>query len=155
VTTEQQNRPPTPDEQFKMLFARTAKLNDAVSALLSPEWGAEAGILPEGHPLHPGTGEQTAPVDWQAIAKQHERELKRIGEARHRAEQALARVRAVIAERRTEVAERETDGMLPFGTPGASWCDAITVTCARIEDALRTPAEPGFIHTNSAQGEAL
>jgi hypothetical protein len=55
----------------------------------------------------------------------------------------------VLAERLAEVAEREADGMLPFGTPGASWCDAVTVTCARIEDALRpktaatgVPAEP-------------
>lgn len=53
------------------------------------------------------------------------------------AKEAIARVRAVLAERRTEVAEREADGMLPFGTPGASWCDAVTVTCARVEDALR------------------
>jgi hypothetical protein len=61
---------------------------------------------------------------------------------RQQAEAAIDRVRAVLAERRTEVAEREADGMLPFGTPGASWCDAVTVTCARVEDALRTPAEP-------------
>lgn len=61
---------------------------------------------------------------------------------RQQAEAAIDRVRAVLAERRTEVAEREADGMLPFGTPDASWCDAVTVTCARVEDALRTPAEP-------------
>ncbi|SOD80079.1 hypothetical protein SAMN06272781_6857 [Streptomyces sp. 1222.2] len=63
-------------------------------------------------------------------------------ERAERAEAALERVRKVLADRRTEVAEREADGMLPFGAPGASWCDAVTVTCARVEDALRTPAEP-------------
>jgi len=36
--------------------------------------------------------EQAAPVDWQATAKQRERELKTVGEARHRAEQELARL---------------------------------------------------------------
>lgn len=145
VTTEQQTRPLTTDEQFRMLFDRTAKLNDAVSALLAPEWGARMGIIPEGHPLHPGADEQGVPVDWQAIAEQRERELKKVGEARHRAEQAIARVRDVIAERRTEVAEREEGGILPFGTPGASWCDAVTVTCSRVEEALRAPVEHGGI----------
>ncbi|MER5902981.1 hypothetical protein ABT150_23230 [Streptomyces mirabilis] len=50
---QQQTREQTPDEQFRMLFDRTAKLNDAVSALLNPNWGANAGILPEDHPLYP------------------------------------------------------------------------------------------------------
>lgn len=56
-----------------------------------------------------------------------------------RAQAVITRVRAVLDERRREVAERETDGMLPFGTPGASWCDAVTVTCDRVQDALREP----------------
>jgi hypothetical protein len=60
---------------------------------------------------------------------------------------AIAQVRKVLDERRTEVAEREADGMLPFGTPGASWCDAVTVTCARVEDALRVLPPPGFIRS--------
>lgn len=153
VTTEQQARPLTTDEQLRMLFDRTAKLNDAMSALLAPEWGARMGIIPEGHPLHPGADEQGVPIDWQAIAKQRERELKKAEEARHRAEQAIARVRDVIAERRTEVTEREEDGILPFGTPGASWCDAVTVTCARVEDALRARTEPIGIPANSEQEE--
>lgn len=59
-----------------------------------------------------------------------------------KAQGQIERVRKVLDERRTEVAEREADGMLPFGTPGAAWCDAVTVTCARVEDALRTSAEP-------------
>lgn len=69
---------------------------------------------------------------------------------RHRcetdAEQAIARVREVLAERRREVAEREVDGILEFGTPGASWCDAVMVTCGRIDDALKIHSEPGYIH---------
>lgn len=67
------------------------------------------------------------------------------------AKAVVARVQAVLDERRTEVAEREADGMLPFGTPGASWCDAVTVTCSRIEEALRAPAEPGGIPANPDQ----
>lgn len=138
VTAQQPVRQPTPDEHIRELYRRTAELGDRVAALINPAWGIKTGVLPEDHPFHPGAGEQGAPVDWQAIAQQRERELKKVGEARHRAEQAITRVRVVIEERRTEVAERETDGILPFGTPGASWCDAATVTCARIEDALRT-----------------
>lgn len=68
---------------------------------------------------------------------------------RHRcesdAEQAIARVREVLVERRREVAEREVDGMLEFGTPGASWCDAVMVTCGRIEEALQTATNPGHV----------
>ena len=59
-------------------------------------------------------------------------------------------VRDVIAERRTEVAEREVDGMLPFGTPGASWCDAVTVTCDRIDEALRQREPEGGIRDQPA-----
>lgn len=50
-----QTREMTSEEQFRLLFERTAKLNDIASALLAPEWGARVGIIPEGHPLHPGT----------------------------------------------------------------------------------------------------
>jgi hypothetical protein len=60
----------------------------------------------------------------------------------------------VVAERRIEVAEHEADGMLPFGTPGASWCDAVTVTCARIDDALRTPAPSVGIPADTDPTEA-
>lgn len=46
------------------------------------------------------------------------------------------RVRAAIAERRTEIAEDEAErGPSP-------WSDAAAVTCYRIEEAMRTPAEP-------------
>ena len=99
VTDSQQTRPPTPEEDIKVLYSRVAKLNDAVSALLAPEWGSEVGIISSAHPLYvkekPTTEqeEQAAPVDWQVIAEQRERELKTVGEARHRAEAAIARIR--------------------------------------------------------------
>jgi hypothetical protein len=90
----QQSRPLTAEEQFRMLFDRTAKLNDKVSALLAPAWGSEMGIIPTGHPLYQGEKspaaqqeEQGAPVDWQAIARQRERELKTEGVRKHLAQQ--------------------------------------------------------------------
>jgi len=90
MTNSQQNRPLTHDEQLTMLFDRTAKLNDRVSARLAPKWGSEAGIIPSDHPLYVGEGavveEQGAPVDWEAIARQRERELKAVGEQKHDAE---------------------------------------------------------------------
>jgi hypothetical protein len=105
-TTSAQTRPETVEEQLKKLFARTAELGDRVAALINPAWGAEAGILPRTHPLHPETrrharreaeaanaaavpqsGETAAPVDWQAIAKQRERELKSVGEQKNTVEQ--------------------------------------------------------------------
>ena len=58
-----------------------------------------------------------------------------------RLQDRIDRAHQAMAERLAEVAEREADGVLPFGTPGASWCDAVTVTCARIEDALRERPE--------------
>lgn len=86
--TGQQTRKPTPEEDIRVLYKRVARLNDRVAALLDPAWGAKARILPEDHPLHPGdTAERGAPVDWQAIAAQRERELKTEGEARHKAEE--------------------------------------------------------------------
>jgi len=41
--------------------------------------------------------EQAAPVDWQAVVRQRERELKAAGEARHAAEQQLAARDAALA----------------------------------------------------------
>lgn len=88
MTNSEQTRPATPDEDISILYKRVARLNDKVSALLDPQWGTKHHILPEGHPLRVETDakEQGAPVDWQAIAQQRERELKTVGEARHRAE---------------------------------------------------------------------
>lgn len=52
------------------------------------------------------------------------------------AEAATERVSAAIAERRTEVAEFEAEH------EPLAWSDAVTVTCARIEDALRPLPDP-------------
>lgn len=93
--TQQQTRNTTPEEDIRELYSRTAKLNDAISALLSPAWGSEAGIIPTDHPLYVGEEplatqeEQGTPVDWPAIVRQRERELKKVGEARHQAEELL------------------------------------------------------------------
>ncbi|MFB8772128.1 hypothetical protein [Streptomyces broussonetiae] len=117
MTNSQQTRPATPEEDIKALYGRVAKLNDAVSALLAPGWGSEAGIIPPGHPLHvseqsAAAQEQGAPVDWKAVAERRERELKTVGEARHRAEkraEAASRVgtqHMVRAERAEAAAER-------------------------------------------------
>ncbi|WP_406730925.1 hypothetical protein [Streptomyces sp. NBC_01794] len=48
----------------------------------------------------------------------------------------LERVRKAIAERRTELAEYEAEH------EPSSWSDAVSVTCSRIEDALRIFPEP-------------
>lgn len=58
----------------------------------------------------------------------------------------LDRVRAVITERRTEVAEYEAEN------PPSAWSDAVTVTCDRVEDALREPApSPSVVLTDLQQ----
>ncbi|MEV4672701.1 hypothetical protein AB0K34_13685 [Actinomadura sp. NPDC049382] len=41
--------------------------------------------------------ERAAPIDWEAIVRQRERELKQVGEARHQAEAAVRRVKHVLA----------------------------------------------------------
>ncbi|WP_431781740.1 hypothetical protein [Streptomyces chumphonensis] len=56
------------------------------------------------------------------------------------AEAALARVRAVVTERRAEVAEYEAE------SPPSGWSDAVTVTCDRIDYALRAPAKPQAVY---------
>lgn len=62
-----------------------------------------------------------------------------------RALAALARVRAAVAERRAEVAEYEAEH------PPSAWSDAVTVTCDRIDDALRPEVEPQGIHDTEGQ----
>ncbi|MEU1553982.1 hypothetical protein ABZ517_14855 [Streptomyces scabiei] len=63
------------------------------------------------------TGEERpAPVDWQAVVQRRERELKTVGEARHRAEAAVQRVTA-LRERWVQA------GPPPLGTPLARWWD--------------------------------
>lgn len=96
--TEQQTRPATPEEDIRELYKRVAQLADRTSALLAPGWGSEAGIIPTDHPLYVGEkpaaqAEKAAPVDWQAIVKRRERELKQVGQARYRAELKVAEVR--------------------------------------------------------------
>jgi len=93
MADSQQTRQKTPEENFRELYKRTAELNDKVSALLSPAWGSEMGILPTEHPLYQGEKpssaqeEQGAPVDWQAIVERRERDLKKVDMARYLAEQ--------------------------------------------------------------------
>ena len=56
MSTSQSSIKPTLGEQINDLYGRVAKLNDQIAALLAPKWGAQMGILPEVHPLHPGPG---------------------------------------------------------------------------------------------------
>ncbi|MFF8297708.1 hypothetical protein ACF07M_20240 [Streptomyces globisporus] len=51
-------------------------------------------------------GEQGAPVNWEAIARQRERELKAVGEAGHAAENAAKRLRAELEESRAVALSR-------------------------------------------------
>lgn len=67
------------------------------------------------------------------------------GQRAEQTEAALARVRAAVAERRAEVAEYEAEH------PPSAWSDAVTVTCDRIDDALRPQAEPQGIHDTEGQ----
>jgi len=64
--------------------------------------------------------EQNAPVDWQAIAEQRERELKRVGEARQQAEGAVQELAQAIRLTREYVGE----DVLP-AIEGWSWYDAL------------------------------
>ncbi|MFB6934559.1 hypothetical protein [Streptomyces chartreusis] len=57
MTTSQQDRLSTPEEDIKELYNRFAKLNDIVSALLAPTWGSKTGIIPADHPLYSETRE--------------------------------------------------------------------------------------------------
>ncbi|WP_327592485.1 hypothetical protein [Streptomyces chartreusis] len=126
MTDSQQNRPSTPEEDIKTLYGRVAKLDDITSALLSPAWGSEAGIIPTDHPLYVGENpavadeEHGVPVDWQAITKRRERELKKVGEARHRAEIAVAELAQALRLTREYVG----DELLP-AVEGWSWYDAL------------------------------
>lgn len=63
------------------------------------------------------------------------------------AKDAIARVRQVLAERRAEVAEDEAEN------GPSSWSDAAIVTCVRVEEALREPAESFGLPEPAQQGE--
>ena len=56
----------------------------------------------------------------------------------------VERVRKALAERRAEVADYETE------RPASAWSDAVTVTCNRIDDALRVFPPPIGIRVDSA-----
>lgn len=63
---------------------------------INREWDRRLAELHNAvHPAGQSGEEQAAPVDWHAIARQRERELKTVGEARRRAEMAIARVRLI------------------------------------------------------------
>lgn len=162
MTTSAQTLEETPDEKFRMLFHRTAKLNDAVSALLNPKWGAEAGLIPEDHPLHPGAREESeesgAPTDWRAVAQDMERRLKAEAVRRHEAEaevkqweatygenalrDALARLNGAEAavERVRALRDRWVKaGPPPLGASMARWRDARLI---ELNTALAEPKKP-------------
>lgn len=126
------NNPPTSSDA-----ADNPALRKRIAAAIhryDNEHALSGNDIPSRH--HYGEADAILPIlDRETAQLRRERDmaLNAAGEARG----AIDRVRKVLAERRAEVADREADGMLPFGTPGASWCDAITVTCARVDDALR------------------
>lgn len=66
-----------------------------------------------------------------------------------RAEAAIERVRETVVGRRTEVAEFEAEN-----EPSA-WSDAVTVTCSRIEDALRERPESQGVALDEHQEQPL
>ncbi|WP_405960582.1 hypothetical protein OG235_24620 [Streptomyces sp. NBC_00024] len=80
----------TTEEKYAHIGQHAARLYaEARGQVETPPTPADAAT-----PLQ-GSEEQGAPVDWQAIAQQRERELKTEGEARRRAEMAIARVRLI------------------------------------------------------------
>jgi len=107
-TTSAQTRPLTVEEQLKKLFERTAKLNDALSALIAPDWGAQAGLLPETHPLHPS--QQATPLE----LVRDEETPDAVNELAAAVRDLASVVRLELDERgefeRTRVAEAERDG---------------------------------------------
>jgi hypothetical protein len=74
-----------------------------------------------------------------AVLAVRDDELQRLRAQLAEARGQVERVRKAVAERRTEVAEYEAEN-----EPSA-WSDAVSVTCARIEDALRVFPESGGI----------
>ncbi|MFI2349728.1 hypothetical protein ACH492_22275 [Streptomyces sp. NPDC019443] len=66
----------------------------------------------------------------------YDQEQQQMREELAEARGQIERVRKVVAERRTELAEYEAEHE-PSG-----WSDAVSVTCSRVEDALRIFPEP-------------
>ncbi|MDX3507438.1 hypothetical protein PV755_00625 [Streptomyces caniscabiei] len=75
------------------------------------------------------TDEQAAPVDWQTIAQQRERELKTVSEARRRAEMAIARVRLI----------RKAPSRSPFNLVANAQDDGWDQALDAVHAALRAP----------------
>jgi hypothetical protein len=97
---------------------------------MSRWWDARLGemraaLLPSGQPDH----EQGAPVDWQAIAEQRERELKKVGEARRRADMAIARVRLI----------KKAPGRSPFNLAANAQDDGWDQALDAVHAALGAP----------------
>jgi hypothetical protein len=91
-------------------------------ARLAEMWAA---LSPSDQPRQ----EQGAPVDWQAIAEQRERELKRVGEARRRAEMAIARVRLI----------KKAPGRSPFNLAANAQDDGWDQALEAVRAALGAP----------------
>lgn len=131
----QQMRKSTPEEDIRELFSRTAKLNDAVSALLAPGWGSEAGIIPADHPLYvgekpPATASGYCPAcgrgDVAPTADEYEQQ-------RHRAELLAATLGEVLRE----FVQKGHPGVPCLRTP---WINVKTV--ARWRSALQADQQP-------------
>ena len=84
-----------------------------------------AALSPSDQPRQ----EQGAPVDWQAIAEQRERELKKVGEARRRAEMAIARVRLI----------KKAPGRSPFNLHANAQDDGWDQALEAVHAALGAP----------------
>lgn len=83
----------------------------------------------------PAVTEETAvPVDWEVIARQRERELKKVGEARHQAESAVARVQALVDKARSNPV-----GRFAVDYTGAPFTPSLDVEA--VQAALTPPEE--------------
>ncbi|MYS70363.1 hypothetical protein GTY88_07935 [Streptomyces sp. SID5926] len=141
----QKSRELTPDENFRELYKRFAKLNDKVTALLAPAWGSELGLIPTDHPLYQGekleeAQEQDASVDWRAVIQRRERELKAAGEAHHAAEERAGQAEATVARVRAEVARIRS--ITPTWGPVADLIDAALDDPERPREQWKRPTHP-------------
>lgn len=75
------------------------------------------------------SAEQGAPVDWQAVAQRREHELKTVGEARRRAEMAIARVRLI----------KKAPGRSPFNPQANAQDDGWDQAIGAVHAALAAP----------------
>ncbi|GGJ81853.1 hypothetical protein GCM10011583_11640 [Streptomyces camponoticapitis] len=92
----------------------------------------------------PGSEKQDAGVDWEAVVRRREIELKTVGDARHRAEDVVARARALcITWRATSI---------PLGTSISRWWDARLVELSAALDPVPETCcvcgGPGVVYHN-------